>query len=73
MTNETHRAYLEDVEDIVDKTSIRYVIDLLAEIAFAKADHVETNWQDRELSNLWRRIGRQLQTQASNPTYNELP
>ena len=34
------------VEELVDATSLHAVLRALGETAFAKADHLESNWQD---------------------------
>lgn len=34
------------LEEMIDKTHIRYVLELLEEICNEKAMHIEANWQD---------------------------
>jgi hypothetical protein len=43
------------LEAIVDKFGLAAVIFGLACICSGKADHVETNWQDKRLAKVWER------------------
>jgi hypothetical protein len=54
------RAYFEEgseamntLEGMVDKAGLRNVIYALAHICDAKADHVQSVWQDKWLSKEW--------------------
>ena len=42
-------------EDIIDKTSLAYVLLCLAAVCHDKADHVRSNWQDAGLAGAWER------------------
>lgn len=44
---------VDELEALVDKYTLATVLDVLAEVASAKADHVETNWQDSQLAKAW--------------------
>lgn len=47
------KADLKTLEDILDKTSLENVLEILAEIASEKADHLATNWQDTIGEDIW--------------------
>ena len=44
-----------ELEGMVDKTNIATVLHALAYICQMKADHLESNWQDRETARVWTR------------------
>jgi hypothetical protein len=48
------------LEAMVDRVGMANVLYALAHIAWAKADHIETNWQDKALAYLWRVGGHKL-------------
>lgn len=48
-----HNTNLDAIEALIDANSLKYVVNLLAEICSAKSDHVNTNWQDKGLAGLW--------------------
>lgn len=52
--------------EIVDKESIHYAIDLLAEICGEKADHLRTNWQDENSASAWDELADYLQETSAN-------
>lgn len=43
------------LEAILDRYSVRAVLEALAGICFDKADHVRTNWQDDITARAWDR------------------
>lgn len=43
----------EQLEMIVDAHSMADVLDALEIIANEKAEHVQANWQDKPLANVW--------------------
>lgn len=45
------------LERMIDKRGLEYVVELLAGTCFAKADHIESNWQDDALAAEWTRAG----------------
>ena len=51
---------LHDLEMLVDELSFSEVIEMLAVIAYEKADHVAVNYQDAGLVAHLRDIGRKL-------------
>jgi len=56
----THNERLDALEALVDASSIKATVDLLAEVCSAKADHIMTNWQDEPLSSDWDNIAAML-------------
>lgn len=57
---------MDDLEGLIDRNGLAWVIDRLAEIAGEKADHVSTNWQDLELAKEWNKAASQLYKLAAN-------
>ena len=51
---------LHALEDILDKSSMRNVLDALGEICYEKAEHIRINWQDEPLAKLWDKQGGKL-------------
>ena len=47
-----------ELEKLIDKAGPASVAYALGVIAFEKAEHVATNWQDGSLTSYWNRIGR---------------
>jgi hypothetical protein len=45
----------EQLEALLDKTSLHEVLDMLSEICSEKQEHVQTNWQDKNLAKAWGR------------------
>jgi len=43
----------DDLEQMIDRLGLSRVLFLMAEICAEKADHIETNWQDRPLAYEW--------------------
>ena len=54
---ENSTAMLE-LEGIVDQAGLRNVLFALEQICFAKAQHLEANWQDARTAKVWSRYGR---------------
>ena len=41
----------DHIESLIDKHSLNYVLNCVAQICFEKADHVRTTWGDKTLAN----------------------
>ncbi len=41
------------LEALVDKFNLARVLELLSEVAYAKAEHLESNWNDKHASHTW--------------------
>jgi hypothetical protein len=55
------KATLErDLERLIDLTDLAAVIDALADVAGAKAEHIATNWQDTSSAKVWDHAARDL-------------
>lgn len=48
-----HNKNLDLVEAMIDKSTLQDVLQLVAEIASAKADHIRENWQDENAAASW--------------------
>ena len=48
------------LEEMMDRHGIQNVIEDLAEICYAKAQHVEEAWQDPGLASVWNSAGNYL-------------
>ena len=55
-----HNLALDQLEALVDGSSYRGVLQLLAEVASAKADHIRETWQDEALADAHDKIAIQL-------------
>lgn len=44
---------LDTLEQLVDRLSLPTVIHMLGIIASTKAEHINDNWQDKGLADLW--------------------
>lgn len=67
-TGQFTQAGLERLEGFIDATSLSYVVSVLGEICFQKADHLNTNWQDKVAADLWNDAGELLGKIAERQT-----
>ncbi len=42
------------VENLIDKSSLRQVVEALSIVCSDKADHLQSNWQDEASAATWR-------------------
>jgi hypothetical protein len=49
-----------DLEQLMDAASLDTLVELLAEIAAEKAEHIRSNWQDPMTAKVWDAAARQL-------------
>jgi ABC-type iron transport system FetAB permease component len=54
------------LEQMIDANTLADVLDSLAEIAHAKAQHIEENWQDVSLARTWDNAGKRIESCAVN-------
>lgn len=54
------------LEQFIDSNSLADVLDSLAEIAHAKAQHIEENWRDVSLSRVWDNAGKRIESCATS-------
>lgn len=59
------------LEDLVDQHGLESILESLADICYAKSEHVASNWQDRVLAAKWDSNGRKINSLAARvvPTY----
>jgi hypothetical protein len=55
MTQLEHNQTIDALEALVDKHGTRGLLNLIAEVASAKADHIREAWQDSSLADDWDR------------------
>jgi len=53
------------LEGLVDAHDLDGVIEALADVCFAKADHLRSNWQDDATARTWERAAKTLLKAAS--------
>lgn len=61
-----HNALADDLEAIVDRTSLSAVLESLAYVCSEKAEHLLTNWQDETSADAWERCITPLDDLASS-------
>lgn len=61
----TH-ADVATLEALVDSVSLYEVLSMLEAICAAKAQHIEANWQDRKLAEIWSNAGAEICEASSN-------
>lgn len=61
------------LEDILDSSHLSTVIKALAEICWAKGDHVRENWQDESLAKLWDQAALKLDGVSINIAITRVP
>jgi hypothetical protein len=49
-----------ELEQIIDKHGLAHVLLAIEQVCYEKAEHIRTNWQDRDLALRWERNGRRL-------------
>ncbi len=49
----THNTNADTIEALINHYSLSYVIELVAEVCSAKADHLVSNWQDDSAGAIW--------------------
>jgi len=54
------------LESLIDSSSLADVLDSLAEIAHAKAQHIQENWQDISLARTWNNVGKRIESCATS-------
>ena len=63
----------EALEAILDSSKLDQVIHALGEICWAKAEHINNNWQDKELGTVWERAGNELASVSINYLITRVP
>lgn len=57
------------LENMIDRTSIAAVLSALSGVCELKAEHIDTNWQDKHLASRWRRWARTMERTARTWNY----
>ncbi len=70
MTN--YEETTDKLEQIIDRIGIEKTLEILSEIASAKAEHVATTWQDWKLSHAWERASRALAKYSTSRAVSSL-
>lgn len=55
MAMDTTQEY--NLEMMLDNSTLADMLQSLESICYAKADHLDSNWQDREAAKAWNRAG----------------
>lgn len=63
----------DELEDVIDSVGLSAFLDRVADICHAKAEHVQSTWQDVYLAKLWERAGNKISKLAIDDTINALP
>jgi hypothetical protein len=62
------------VEEFIDQFGLPATLDMLAEIASEKADHLRSNWQDNNAAACWERAANHLRrTSGARPIMETTP
>ena len=54
------QAQRDELEALIDLGGVEEMLSALVMICNEKADHVMTNWQDRNLARVWQRCAREI-------------
>lgn len=52
------------IEAMIDKTSVHELLQAIAQICYAKADHIRDNWQDEVTAKCWERDAHRVERAA---------
>jgi hypothetical protein len=55
----------DEIEQMVDKVGLSKFLFMLAEVCNEKAEHIQTNWQDRNLAKEWTADARAIEKIAA--------
>jgi hypothetical protein len=56
------------VEDLIDRLTLRGLLDLVAQVCHEKADHLRANWQDEDAGKAWMRASLRLEEVIDAPS-----
>jgi hypothetical protein len=51
---------VDEVERLVDASSLSTVLEALSNVAGYKAEHIRCNWQDRVLARAWEKASQKI-------------
>lgn len=58
--------HAEQLEQLMDNYGLPRLLAEMADIAYGKAEHVQSNWQDKTLAAQWTRCGAKLASLGHN-------
>jgi hypothetical protein len=61
------------LEGLIDRYGLAAVVLALAGICWGKAEHIDTTWQDRDLSRAWQRAAVLLDKQIEYAAIRDVP
>jgi hypothetical protein len=64
LINQNKPDAMETIETLIDKSSVNYVLNVVAQICFEKSDHIEANWQDKNTAKEWSKLAVKIETLA---------
>uniref|UniRef100_A0A6M3LW98 Uncharacterized protein n=1 Tax=viral metagenome TaxID=1070528 RepID=A0A6M3LW98_9ZZZZ len=53
MNDSARKVYADQVEDIIDKLGLQQTVELISDICYEKANHIQENWQDENTAHAW--------------------
>jgi uncharacterized protein (DUF736 family) len=57
----------DTVEGLIDRLTLRGLLDLVAQVCHEKADHLRANWQDETAGHAWERVSETMEKALDNP------
>lgn len=63
----------DELEQMIDRHGLASVLSMVADICYEKSEHIESNWQDRQLAKLWTKCGTKLHATATSALVKALP
>lgn len=49
-----------EIETLIDKYSVSGILNAMANVCYAKAEHIRENWQDNDLAKDWEKRGSKI-------------
>ena len=62
----------EALETAIDNVGAVQLLESIAEVLYAKSDHIRVNWQDRDLAKQWEKRALQIDKLAHTWTTNPI-
>ncbi len=56
----TVRELADQLEPLIDRSSLATVLEALSQVCWEKADHLRSNWQDRATAKCWHKAGQAI-------------
>jgi len=55
--NSSNETLMMQVELLIDCHGYTAVVDAMCEVCYAKANHIQTYWQDKNMAKMWEKAG----------------